>query len=68
VATTAYIANWPFAATKSAPEPLTALVRKSLLELDDRGILSAARVDGFKAATDPDFDGLRESIHRHEPK
>jgi phosphonate transport system substrate-binding protein len=66
VATTAYIANWPFAATKSAPESLTELVRKSLLELGDRGILSAARVEGFKAATDRDFDGLRESIQPHE--
>jgi phosphate/phosphite/phosphonate ABC transporter binding protein len=66
VATTAYIANWPFAATKSAPDRLTGLVRKSLLELGDRDILSAARVEGFKAATDRDFDGLRESIQPHE--
>ena len=62
VAKTAYIANWPFAATKSAPEQLTTLVRKSLLELDDRSILSAAKVEGFKAATDRDFDSLRELI------
>jgi hypothetical protein len=41
---------------------LTALVRKSLLEIDDRNILSAARVEGFKAATDRDFDSLRERI------
>jgi phosphonate transport system substrate-binding protein len=62
IAKTAYIANWPFAATRSAPEQLTALVRKSLLEIDDRNILSAARVEGFKAATDRDFDSLRERI------
>jgi phosphate/phosphite/phosphonate ABC transporter binding protein len=62
VAKTAYIANWPFAATRSAPEQLTALVRKSLLEIDDRNILSAARVEGFKAATDRDFDSLRKRI------
>jgi phosphate/phosphite/phosphonate ABC transporter binding protein len=68
VATTAYIANWPFAATKSAPERLTEQVRKSLLEIGDRSILSAARVEGFKAAADRDFDSLRERIHRHEPK
>lgn len=66
VAKTAYIANWPFAATKSAPEQLTTLVRKSLLDLDDRGILSAARVESFKAATDRDFDSLRERIKRYE--
>ncbi len=68
VATTAYIANWPFAATKSAPEQLTRLVRKSLIEIDDRNILSAARVEGFKAAADRDFDSLRERIQRHESK
>jgi len=62
VAKTAYIANWPFAATKSAPEQLTTLVRKSLLDLDDRSILSAAKIEGFKAATDRDFDTLRERI------
>jgi len=62
IAKTAYIANWPFAATRSAPEQLTALVRKSLLEIDDRNILSAARVEGFKAATDRDFDSLRKRI------
>src|SRR5574341_110485 len=66
VATTAYIANWPFAATKSASEYLTEQVRKSLLEINDRSILSAARVEGFKAATDRDFDGLRERIQRYE--
>lgn len=66
VATTAYIANWPFAATKSASEHLTEQVRKSLLEINDRSILSAARVKGFKAATDRDFDGLRERIQRYE--
>lgn len=68
VAKTAYIANWPFAATKSAPEQLTTLVRKSLLEIDDRSILSAAKVEGFKAADDRDFDGLRERIERYEAK
>ena len=68
VATTAYIANWPFAATKSAPERLTEQVRKSLLEIDDRSILSAAGVEGFKAAADRDFDGLRERIQHYESK
>lgn len=62
VATTEYIANWPFAATKSAGGALTGLVRKSLLELDDRAILSAAEVERFKAAEDRDFNSLRERI------
>jgi hypothetical protein len=41
-------------------------VRKSLLELDDRDILSAAEVERFKASDDRDFDGLRERIKRYE--
>jgi hypothetical protein len=40
----------------------------SLLEIDDRSILSAAKVEGFKAADDGDFDGLRERIKRYEAK
>jgi phosphonate transport system substrate-binding protein len=62
VATTEYIANWPFAATKSAGTVMTGLVRASLLELKDRTILSAAEIERFKAADDRDFDGLRERI------
>jgi hypothetical protein len=38
------------------------MVRKSLLELDDRNILSAAEIERFKAADDRDFDSLRERI------
>jgi phosphate/phosphite/phosphonate ABC transporter binding protein len=68
LATTQYIANWPFAATRSADEKIVELVRKGLLELDDGNILSAAQVAGFKAADDRDFDGLRERIHRYEVK
>jgi phosphonate transport system substrate-binding protein len=66
LATTEYIANWPFAATKSAGNALTGLVRKSLLELNDKNILSAAEVARFKAADDRDFDKLRERIKRYE--
>lgn len=62
VATTEYIANWPFAATKSAGSAMTGLVRKSLLELDDRNVLSAAEIARFKAADDRDFNSLRERI------
>ncbi len=68
LATTQYIANWPFAATRSADGKIVELVRKGLLELDDGNILSAAQVAGFKAADDRDFDGLRERIHRYEVK
>ena len=68
LATTPYIANWPFAAAKSTDEKMTLLVRKSLLELDDKYILSAAQVARFKAAEDRDFDGLRERIERYEAK
>ena len=68
LATTQYIANWPFAATKSAGGKLTEQVRKDLLELKDGSILSAAQVAGFRAAVDRDFDDLRERIERNEAK
>jgi len=66
LATTQYIANWPFAATRSADGKTTEQVRKILLELNDANILSAAQVAGFKAATDRDFDNLRERIQLYE--
>lgn len=68
LAATPYMANWPFASTKSADAKMTGLVRKSLLELRDPRILSAAQVVEFKAAEDRDFDGLRKRIERYETK
>lgn len=66
VANTPYIANWPFAATPKTDKKLVAMVKKSLLELKDDDVLSAAHITRFKAALDSDFDTLRTWIHRHE--
>jgi phosphate/phosphite/phosphonate ABC transporter binding protein len=66
LAKTPYIANWPFAATKSADADMTGEVRRSLLELRDPRILSAAQIIEFKPADDRDFDGLRKRIERYE--
>jgi len=63
---TPYIANWPFAATRIADITMIARVQKSLLELKEGDILSAAQITGFKAAGDGDFDTLRTWIHRYE--
>ena len=68
IATTPYIANWPFAAGPETDGSMTLLVRKYLLELDDRRILSAAGITRFKAADDRDFDALRKQIRQYEDK
>lgn len=66
LARTPYIANWPFAATKTADERLISVVQRSLLELKETAVLSAAQIINFKTATDNDYDNLREWINRHE--
>lgn len=68
LARTPYIANWPFAATNSANEKVTGLVKESLLELKEGDVLSAAQIMGFKPAGDEDFDKLRKWINIHEAK
>lgn len=62
VARTPYIANWPFAASRTADRKIVDEVRKDLLELRDSRILSSAKVQRFIAASDRDFDGLRKRI------
>lgn len=66
IATTPYIANWPFASAKKTDESMVQLLRKHLLELDDPRVLSAAGIRGFKAAGDGDFDTLRKRIQQYE--
>jgi phosphate/phosphite/phosphonate ABC transporter binding protein len=68
LAKTPYIPNWPFASTKKADPQITKRVQKYLLELKDGNILSAAKITGFKAATDEDFDSLRKWIRKHDKK
>jgi phosphonate transport system substrate-binding protein len=66
LANTPSIANWPFAATIRVDARLAGLVRKSLLELKDGYVLSAAQITGFKLAGDKDYDSLRNLIKKYE--
>lgn len=66
LARTPYITNWPFAAARNTDERITALVQKGLMELNDSGVLNAAQVTGFRAASDSDYDNLRKWIRTHE--
>lgn len=68
VATTPYIANWPFAAGKRTDGKTAELVRRHLLDLTDKRVLAAAGIRGFKAAGDGDFDALRKRIRQHEDR
>jgi phosphonate transport system substrate-binding protein len=68
LAKTPYIPNWPFAATKKADSNITEVVKKHLVELKDSKVLSAAKIEGFKPATDRDFDTLRKWIRKHDKK
>ncbi|GBD98340.1 tetrathionate sensor histidine kinase TtrS [bacterium BMS3Abin07] len=68
LARTPYIPNWPFAYTKKADPDVTARVRKSLVGLKDTRVLSAAQIEGFKKASDNDFDKLRKWIRKHDKK
>ncbi len=63
---TPYIANWPFAASRNTDGKIVEAVRKSLLELRDKGVLSAAHIMSFKAASNRDYDNLRNTIKRYE--
>lgn len=65
LATTPYIPNWPFASTRKAAPETTMVVQRSLLKLTDGDVLSAAQIDGFKAASDSDFNTIREWIRKH---
>ena len=66
LARTPYIANWPFAYTRRTDKKILAMVQKTLLELKDQEVLSAAQITHFKAAKDSDFNSLRTWIHRYE--
>ena len=68
IATTPYIANWPFAASTRTDGKMTSLVRQSLLDLTDQRVLAAAGIRGFKAAGDGDFDELRKRIRQNEDR
>ncbi|MHB8893565.1 MAG: phosphate/phosphite/phosphonate ABC transporter substrate-binding protein [Candidatus Geothermincolia bacterium] len=66
LASTPYIANWPFAAARNADRKMVEMVQESLLKLKDNDVLSAAHITRFKAADDSDFDTLRAWIRQYE--
>ncbi len=68
IARTPYIANWPFAAARNTDPRIVEAVRKSLLDLGEKPVLSAANIKSFKPASDKDFDDLRKRIERYESK
>ncbi len=68
IARTPYIANWPFAAARNTDQRIVDAVKRSLLDLRDMPVLSAAKVEAFKPASDGDFDDLRKRIGSHESK
>ncbi len=68
IARTPYIANWPFAAARNTDRRIVETVRKSLLELREKSVLSAAKIEAFKPASDGDFNDLRKRIERYESK
>jgi phosphonate transport system substrate-binding protein len=61
VALSAPIPNYPMTMQGSLAEALKAAIRAAFLELRDTEVLRSFRVEGFAAASDRDYDILRET-------
>jgi len=61
VALSAPIPNYPMTMQGSLAEPLKTAIRAAFLELRDPEVLRSFRVEGFAAASDHDYDILRET-------
>ena len=61
VALSAPIPNYPMTMQGSLAEPLKAAIRAAFLELREPDVLRSFRVEGFAAASDRDYDILRET-------
>jgi phosphate/phosphite/phosphonate ABC transporter binding protein len=59
LARTKALPNWPFALCGNVNSSLVNEVRRLLIQLNDAKILKAARVKGFEAARESDFDVLK---------
>ncbi len=59
LARTQPLPNWPFSQIRKGNQALGTTVARLLAELQDREILAAAQVKGFKAAVEADFEVLR---------
>lgn len=60
LARTTPLPNWPFASGRSAHPSLVNEVRRLLIELNDKAILEAAKIRGFRAASDDEFEELKQ--------
>jgi phosphate/phosphite/phosphonate ABC transporter binding protein len=60
LAKTKQLPNWPFAQCRNINHSLASEVRHLLIELNDREILKAAKIRGFRAASDDEFEELKK--------
>lgn len=59
LARTTSLPNWPFAACSRRNPGLQEKVRQILIGVRDKGVLEAARINGFKAANPAEFEALK---------
>lgn len=60
LAKTKQLPNWPFAQCRKINHSLASEVRNLLIDLSDREILKAAKIRGFRAASDDEFEELKK--------
>lgn len=60
LARTKPLPNWPFAWCRNINHSLASEVRNLLIELNDREILKAAKIRGFRAVSDDEFEELKK--------
>lgn len=60
---TALIPNWAFSTKKNLPDPTKKAVREALLGLKKGDpVLVALRIDGFRPASDAEYNGVRKAF------
>ncbi len=63
IAETAWLPNWALSVNKDMPQEQKKIVRAALLKLKtDDPVMKAMGLDGFKTATDSDYDVIRNLI------
>lgn len=60
VAKTTPLPNWPFAAVREIESPLSKEVKRLLIGLNDKEILNAADIKGFKRVEESEFEMLKQ--------
>ena len=60
---TAWLPNWALSVNRNLPEEQKDAIKTALLQLNEEDtVLKAIGLKGFKAATDSDYDVIRELI------